>query len=949
MKKKIIFPLFILALVGAEFFCLPAAQIKYLNNIIKTVKAENLININAAEINELDALPGIGEIKAQAIIDYRETNGSFSSIEDIINVSGIGDVTYENIKNLITTESSDQSQETPAETDEQADPSATTTPQEDADSATEHNNENSPQELIETENDESVIFYLGDVLINEFVSDPTDGEEEWVELFCALNQEINLSGWIIEEGSGAKTTINNKNISQNNYIIIEKPKGNLNNKGDIIFLRDNTGKLIDKIAYGNWENNSFNSNAPAADDPKSTARKINGQTTYNNFNDFAVTLTPTKGQPNIITPEKEDEAEISQQELADYDYSKNIEITELLPNPDGRDTEQEFFELYNTGKTDINLNGWRLGDESKKRFQFTADASIKPQKYLVVYRSESKLALNNSADSLKLFQPLKDDPFLTIKYTKAIEGWSYALDNSKTNRWAWTETITPGEENQIKSVNHAPQVDFDCPANALVGEPVLFDSSDTIDGDEDELNFFWNFGDNATNTLAIPQHTYLKAGSYSIVLRVSDYADEAKKEKIIHITNSEKNKNINFGSSDEKVKIIINEILPDPEGSDRDGEWIEIFNNGEARINLLNFRLDDIEGGSRPYTFIDEFYLDAGKYFVIDRADSGLALNNTNESVRLFDPDGELLDKIEYEKAFTGETYARGQNNKWFWTTALTPGENNIISVADSESILKIADYSNGQTASTKKKIADTIIETTLEKIRDLEIGDAVKVKGKVAVLPGILGAQYFYIIGSPGVQVYNYNKNFPDLLVGDEIEVTGKLSQSYGEWRLKTKTAEDITVVGSGLSPEPELFNCEQITEDCTGQLISVTGEIVEQTGSNAYIDDGTDEMRIYIKNTTGINAKNLKEGEIATITGIISRTKTGLRLMPRSTDDIIKKDPETSDEIGRVLGEVAASDEWEIAIRDKKLELFKYLLIIASTVIIILIGLLIKLKPKN
>ncbi len=62
----------------------------------------DLVNINTATLEELDALPGIGPTTAQKIIDYRTTNGPFDQIEDIMNVSGIGPATFENIKDLIT-------------------------------------------------------------------------------------------------------------------------------------------------------------------------------------------------------------------------------------------------------------------------------------------------------------------------------------------------------------------------------------------------------------------------------------------------------------------------------------------------------------------------------------------------------------------------------------------------------------------------------------------------------------------------------------------------------------------------------------------------------------------------------------------------------------------------------------------------------------------------------
>ena len=62
---------------------------------------ETLININTATKEELMTLSGIGETKALAIISYREKT-PFTSIEDIKNVSGIGDSTYNEIKDYIT-------------------------------------------------------------------------------------------------------------------------------------------------------------------------------------------------------------------------------------------------------------------------------------------------------------------------------------------------------------------------------------------------------------------------------------------------------------------------------------------------------------------------------------------------------------------------------------------------------------------------------------------------------------------------------------------------------------------------------------------------------------------------------------------------------------------------------------------------------------------------------
>jgi competence protein ComEA len=83
----------------------PEADLSYIELYIPREGEEQSpqkIDINRAESWLLEALPGIGEVLAQRIVDYRSENGPFRRIEDLLQVSGIGPATFEGIKDYIT-------------------------------------------------------------------------------------------------------------------------------------------------------------------------------------------------------------------------------------------------------------------------------------------------------------------------------------------------------------------------------------------------------------------------------------------------------------------------------------------------------------------------------------------------------------------------------------------------------------------------------------------------------------------------------------------------------------------------------------------------------------------------------------------------------------------------------------------------------------------------------
>jgi competence protein ComEA len=65
-------------------------------------KQNNLVELNSAAAEDLETLPGIGPAKAEMIIEYRDSNGGFSTKEDLKKISGIGEKTYEKLAELVT-------------------------------------------------------------------------------------------------------------------------------------------------------------------------------------------------------------------------------------------------------------------------------------------------------------------------------------------------------------------------------------------------------------------------------------------------------------------------------------------------------------------------------------------------------------------------------------------------------------------------------------------------------------------------------------------------------------------------------------------------------------------------------------------------------------------------------------------------------------------------------
>jgi hypothetical protein len=103
--------------------------------------------------------------------------------------------------------------------------------------------------------------------------------------------------------------------------------------------------------------------------------------------------------------------------------------------------------------------------------------------------------------------------------------------------------------------------------------------------------------------------------------------------------------------------VFINEWLPNPNGADAKGEFIEIFNNGSVPVNLNGWVLKTT--AKKPFIFGAQIIAAHG-YLVLTHATTKLSLKNNGETVSLYDAGGRLVDESSYlDAAPSGQSFSR--------------------------------------------------------------------------------------------------------------------------------------------------------------------------------------------------------------------------------------------------------------------------------------------------
>ncbi len=142
------------------------------------------------------------------------------------------------------------------------------------------------------------------------------------------------------------------------------------------------------------------------------------------------------------------------------------------------------------------------------------------------------------------------------------------------------------------------------------------------------------------------------------------------------VKNDKKSKASSQGNAIYSDKIIFSEILPSPKGPDAENEWIKIGNKNNFQVDLSGWKIKDKKGKISVYVFPVGKKIPSLGYLTLKRSVTNIVLNNSGDGLEIINPDGKIVDSVDFNKAPLNQSYARTSKG-WSWNSRLTPAVKN--------------------------------------------------------------------------------------------------------------------------------------------------------------------------------------------------------------------------------------------------------------------------------
>ncbi len=424
-----------------------------------------------------------------------------------------------------------------------------------------------------------------------------------------------------------------------------------------------------------------------------------------------------------------------------------IQITQIMPNPEGPDIGNEFVIIKNLSESTLELTEFYLDDEDENSSPMSLEGiEIAPMGEKKVILED--VSLNNTKDELRLLD-ISLNPIETISFENAPEDCGL-IHKESSFEWDCYSSLAP----QITEIFPNPEgpdtgeewVELFNPGTSTINlSKYLIDDGEEgskpaeLTGELPPLSFVkisssinLNNEDDSARILLKSDNSIIESITYETTEEGKSFSKANNKWEWTTPTPSQANSSSIQTEVPTTVKIT--EVFPNPSENEQENEWIEIQNTGTATINLEGLILDDDEDGSKPYE-LPQTELKPGQHHSIYRSESGISLNNGEDKARILTPNGKVLDEVEYKNSKDGLSYQLTQitdvetdetQEKWQWLEPTQDAENShlykqSITVQSFESNL-ITTNKNLTFITSKLDTEDQLLKTIFQPDTNLEI-----------------------------------------------------------------------------------------------------------------------------------------------------------------------------------------------------------------------------------
>ncbi len=320
---------------------------------------------------------------------------------------------------------------------------------------------------------------------------------------------------------------------------------------------------------------------------------------------------------------------------------------------------------------------------------------------------------------------------------------------------------------------------------------------------------------------------------------------------------------------------LISEVYPSPSAGEE--EWVELYNPYDTEIVLEGNIIHDkvIENKCVATSkIITGITLDPQSYKSIPSGMLAATLNNSGDNIYLCDKELNILLTLTYPQTSSSVSYGLNKDNgEYAFCKVPSPNAENVFQ------ILELIDILNA-----RSQPLDSLIYTT----------------GIVNVEPNKLLENSFYIQSqNAGLKVELPDSSDISIHSGDQINVKGKLKESYSELKIVVEKNEDITILSSANAPIPTILNQDHFVdlEILEGMLVYTEGLITANYSTSFDVSSPGGIVKVNIKTLTGIEVEKSK-GDYSKVTGVLSQYNEDYRILPRYLSDllIIPKTEETA-----------------------------------------------------